>query len=148
MKLTSGKKLVKLVEGIISDEKQVNDLSVDLTVKEVYELHTPGVMDFGGGEYVESGKHKLEPVKAMPDDDFGWWHLHPGVYLVTLNETIDSIKGLGLMSPHPRLLKCGATHSTLVVHEWKSEYILPLSVGENGMEMKENSRISKLLVLK
>jgi len=81
------------------------------------------------------------------EDEHGWWSLSSGIYLIELNEKVDPIEGLGLMSPHPNLLKAGCTHSTLFVHEWKGEYILPINVGSKGLDIKENAKVSKLMVL-
>lgn len=146
MKLISGEDLADSVENIISSEKQVHRYSVDLTVKEVYRLTGGGQLDFGGSEHVEPKREKLAPSRKK-GEEHGWWDLGGGRYLITFNETVAPIDGLGLLSPHPRLLKSGSTHTTLVVHEWKGDYVLPLDVGGTGLKLKQNSRVSKLLVL-
>ncbi|MCK5345185.1 MAG: hypothetical protein KAR20_17370 [Candidatus Heimdallarchaeota archaeon] len=157
MKLIHGKELTEFVDGMIYDKKQVKSHSIDLTVKAVYELEGQGSLDLGGSEYKEPKRNKIEPVKKYQDDKYGWWDLKPGTYLITLNETIaldktmdamGKIEGIGLISPHPRLLKSGAVHPTLMTMKWEPDYILPLTVGENGISLKENARISKILVFK
>jgi deoxycytidine triphosphate deaminase len=146
--LTQGRDILPLVKNLIHGEKQVKEYSLDLTVREVFKLEGPGSIDFGGSEYAEPKKVKVNPVKQKPDDKYEWWHLEAGTYLVTLNETIEKVDGIGFLSPHPRLMKAGCTHTTLFTLEWRRDYILPLTVGENGLKLKENARISKLLVLK
>ena len=147
MKLIPGEKLIESVDGLISAKRQIKPHSIDLTVREVYHLKSKGSLDFGGSEYTSSEMEKIEPVKRDPKDEYGWWDLKAGTYLITLNETIEEIDGIGLISSHPRLLKAGASHPTLVTMEWKHDYILPLIVGENGIDLKENARVSKILVL-
>ncbi|MFH1403275.1 MAG: dCTP deaminase [Candidatus Altiarchaeota archaeon] len=145
--LMKGGDVASTVKKLVSLENQVKEYSIDLTVNEVYALAGPGKIDFSGREYEEPRRVKLEPKKS-PEDEYGWWELRPGKYLVTLNEVVEKVDGIGFISPHPRLLKVGCTHATLFTLEWGSEYVIPLTVGGNGLELKENSRISKLLVLK
>jgi len=147
MKPISGEEASRLVEGMVHKEKQVREMTVDLTVKEVRSVRGSGALDFGGSEYREAKTEKLKPAKKE-GDEYGWWSLKEGIYLIKFNETVKPIDGLGLISPHPRLLKAGATHPTLFLHEWESEYVLPLQVGRQGLELKENARVSKLVVLR
>ncbi len=128
-------------------ETQVKENSIDLTVSEVYALEGKGALDFGGSEYTEPRRGRLQPVKEG-DDEYGWWDLKPGTYLITLNEVVSGLKGVGFLSPHPRLLKAGATHPTLFTMEWKKDYILPIEVSMQGLKIKENARVSKLMVLR
>jgi len=148
MKPISGEKTSELVEGIVCKEKQMKELTFDLTVREVHGLKGSGSLDFGGSEYAESEKEKLEPVREKEEDEHGWWMLDEGTYLIKFNETVKPIDGLGLISPHPRLLKTGATHPTLFVHEWERDYVLPIQVSRQGLDLKENARVSKLIVLR
>jgi len=147
MELISGEEASGFVDGIVYKEKQIRELTVDLTVKEVHSVKCSGALDFGGSEYREAETERLEPAKKECEE-YGWWKLDEGVYLIRFNETVKPIEGLGLLSPHPRLLKAGAAHPTLFLHEWESGYVLPLQVGWQGLELKENSRVSKLIVLK
>lgn len=147
MKPISGEEASGLVDGMVYKEKQVRELTVDLTVKEVRSVGGSGALDFGGSEYREAETEKLKPAKKE-GEEYGWWKLDEGVYLIRFNETVKPIEGLGLLSPHPRLLKAGATHPTLFLHEWESGYVLPLQVSRQGLELKENARVSKLIVLR
>jgi len=146
MKPITGEDVSKLTEGLLSDKHQVKDLTVDLTVKEIYRPLSSGQLDFGGSEYKEPDLEKVDTYRLDEDADYGWWNLEEGTYLVKFNETVEELEGLGLLSPHPRLLKTGATHPSLVVHEWEDDYVLPLNVGGWGLDIKENARISKLMI--
>jgi len=148
MELVKGSELVNLCKNVVYAGKQTKPHSIDLTVKKVYQIESKGSLDFGGSEYKASEAAKIKPVKKNPEDEYGWWDLKHGSYLITLNETIEEIEGVGFISPHPRLLKAGAFHPTLITLEWKSDYVLVLNVPANGLSLKENSRVSKLLVLK
>lgn len=148
MELVNGSELVNLCKNTVYAEKQTKPHSIDLTIKKAYQIENEGSLDFGGSEYKASEVKEIKPVKKNPEDEYGWLHLKEGTYLITLNETIDDIGGVGFISPHPRLLKSGASHPTLITLEWKSDYILVLNVPANGLRIKENSRVSKLLVLK
>jgi len=144
--IVSGKELVKFVENLIYEKKQVRGYEIDLTLRDIYEIEGKGSLDFGGSEYRASGKNRIEPVKE-PGERYGWWYLKPKTYLITLNETVK--KGfIYFISPHHRLLRAGATHPTLVTMDWNPDYVLPLHVGEMGLNLKENARVSKLFALR
>lgn len=147
-KLLSGGDIGKLVAGLISEEHQVREHSIDLTVRQVYAVKGCGSLDFGGSEYSEADIEELSAVKKEMGDDHGWWNLSEGTYLITFNETVEGIEGVGFLSPHPRLLKAGCTHQTLFTLEWASDYVMPLRVCKGGLKLKENARISKLMVIK
>lgn len=148
MELVKGSELVSICENMTYAEKQTKPHSLDLTVKGVYEIKSKSSLDFSGSEYMASEVSKIKPEKKDLGDEYGWWNLKEGTYLITLNEKVDEIGGIGFISPHPKLLKAGASHPTLVTLEWKDDYILVLHVPENGLGLKENSRVSKLLVLR
>lgn len=136
-----------MIEDMINEKIQVRSNSVDFTVCEVLKLKTEGSLDFGGGEFEASNVDKVEPVKREEDDDYGWWTLSGGTYLVRYNESISQLEGCGLLSPHPNLMLSGCTHPTLLLKEWKKDYVVPLEVQKEGVRIKQNARISKLFVL-
>ena len=146
MKPLSGEEGMGFVEGLVYAKKQVRDVSIDLTVREVLSMEGASALDFGGGEYKQPDVRAIEPMKHEDEDEYGWWSLEEGQYLVKYNETVDGLGGFGLISPHPRLLKACGTHPTLFVQEWEKDYIMPLTVPKNGLRLKENARISKLVL--
>ena len=136
-----GEELTDRLDGIVHEPTQVHDRGVDLTVEEVYTITEPGRVDFGGGELTTP---ELEPhggVLRRPDDDYRWWHLDAGGYLITYNETLTGDAPLRLQTGR-ELRERGAFHPTLSVRELGR---IPLSVLTGGIRLKENARISTLL---
>lgn len=134
--------LVEAVEDLIHEPTQVrDDGGIDLTVTEVYEITEAGRVDFGGGE--------LEPADCEPhprfwrneDDDYQWWDLDAGTYLLEYNETLTAGAEL---QPRIEILERGATHPSLRVEELPR---VPLTVAGAGLRIKENARVSTLLPL-
>ena len=148
--LKKGEEISSWVEGLIYPPKQVREYSIDFTVSSIYVPEKRGELDFGGGEYSESGFKELMPRKNSKDDRYGWWELEPEIYLISFNETWrrSSEDEVGLLSPHPRLFRTFAFHPTLIVMEWKKEFKLPLFVGKKGLRIKQNARVSKLLIMR
>jgi len=129
------------VTGLLHEETQVHDGGVDLTVTEIYEIDEPGRVDFGGGE--------LEPAGVTPharhwrdeDDDYQWWRLAAGQYLVEYNESLET-DGAVTIQPRQALLERGAFHPTLRTDELPR---MPMSVGGAGILLKENGRVSTVV---
>lgn len=126
------------VSGLLHEPTQVHDGQVDLTVTEIYELASPGRVDFGGGE--------LEPPELSPHDrvwrneadDYQWWALDAGQYLIEYNEQLETPDPV-VIQPRDALVERGAFHPTLVVD---SVSAVPISVGGAGIKLKENARVS------
>jgi hypothetical protein len=137
----SSEKLADRIEGLVHRETQVNDGGVDLTVAAVHTVSGPGQVDFGGGELDDAVTGPVEPTKRDPGDDYGWWHLGGGTYLVEYNE---SLAGDGFVRLQPRieLVERGVSHPTLSVRELP---LVPLAVPAAGVQIKENARLSTLV---
>lgn len=121
---------------------------IDLTVAEIHQLTGPGSLDFGGSEFAEAPSELLEPVKRNPDDDYGWWPLEQGTYLIRYNEGVELDEDeIGLVQAHPRLMRAGAHHPSFTVYGEENDLYTLLSVGTSGCNIKENSRVSRLLIL-
>ena len=132
--------LVDAVGGIVHEPTQVReDGGIDLTVTEIYEIQRPGRVDFGGGELAAAELDSHPRVWRHEDDDYQWWQLDAGTYLVEHNE---SLSGEAVLQPRTELLERGASHPTLRVAELPT---VPLTVGGAGLRLKENARISTLL---
>ena len=97
-------------------------------------------LDFGGGELTEAETSKLESMKRSPDDDYGWWHLGAGTYLVEYNESLSGGDPVYLQ-PRTALVERGATHPTMSVSDLPR---IPLSVPPAELQLKENARVSTL----
>ncbi len=127
------------VTGLVHEPTQVHDDgAVDLTVAEVYEVETPGRVDFGGGELEAASLSAVDTELRDPDDDYGWWHLDGGGYLVEYNEDLTGDRTVELQT-RDELLARGASHPTLRVETLDRT---PLAVPRGGLRLKENARVS------
>ncbi|MFC6729898.1 dCTP deaminase [Natronoarchaeum mannanilyticum] len=126
---------------MVHEETQRTDAGLDLTVAEIYEVAAPGRVDFGGGELADADLDPHERTWRNEDDDYQWWHLDAGQYMLEYNE---SLTGEGRIPLQIRDAVCerGASHPTLHVAELPR---VPLSVGGAGLKIKENARVSTLL---
>jgi hypothetical protein len=132
----------QFLDGIVHEPTQSGGRGFDLTVTSVREVTTPGRVDFGGGELeaAETTPHASE--KRDPDDDYEWFHLDAGQYLIEYNESLTSSDMAFTLQTRTELLEGGAFHPTLTVNSlpW-----VPLSVGGAGLKLKENARVSTLV---
>ncbi|MDP7033327.1 MAG: hypothetical protein QF752_02425 [Planctomycetota bacterium] len=150
MKVLSGTEIFKRIEGSIHAEQQVFERWVELTVATVGRFEGPGVLDFGGSQFRSAPKNTISPEVRDPGEEFGWWFLDPGAYWIELNEKIRmSGISLGQVSPSPRLLSCGAYHPLIAIPTSIEEATisLPLIVSERGLDLKQNARISTLMLM-
>ncbi len=114
---------------------------------EVHRLSGPGALDFGGSEFEEAPHEQVAPEKASPDDDYGWWNLGAGAYLLRYNETADlGDDHLAFVFPHERLLQAGASHAAFQISGGRDPLGALLTVGAQGVRIKENARVSRLLL--
>jgi hypothetical protein len=131
----------RFLDGVVYEPTQDESRGFDLTVAEVYDLTGPGRVDFGGGELTEAETMAHDSQKRNEDDDYEWWHLDPGQYLLAYNESLAADVTVTLQT-RDELLACGAFHPTLQVTELPR---VPLSVGGEGIRIKENARVSTLV---
>jgi hypothetical protein len=140
--------LVSLAEGLISAKKQQGPFTLDLTVRHVSVVESGGALDFGGSELREASTSALVPEKKAREEEFGWWNLGPGTYLVTFNETLTRAKpGVILIFPHKRLLAAAGWHPSVVLEKLDHEVRVPLQVGTHGLALKQNARVSRAIML-
>jgi len=130
------------VDGLVHEPTQTEGEGVDLTVAEVYEITGPGRVDFGGGELEAATAEPRERETRDPDDEYEWWSLDPGTYLIEHNEAIAGGDLRFTVQTRDALLERGAFHPTLRVTELPR---VPLSVGDAGIRIKENARVSTVV---
>lgn len=133
--------LTTIVDGLLHEETQVTDRGLDLTVDEIYEIEDPGRVDFGGGELEDASLTAHDKQWRNEDDDYQWWHLDGGQYLIEYNESFSTDQSL-LVQTRTAVRERGAFHPTLWVTELDR---VPLSVSSGGIRLKENARISTVL---
>ncbi|RLM47737.1 dCTP deaminase [Haloarcula sp. Atlit-47R] len=129
------------VTDIVHEPTQTEGQGFDLTVASVYEIVEPGRIDFGGGELETAGVAPHSSEKRDPADDYEWWTLRGGQYLVEYNESLTG-EATVTLQPRTELLERGATHPTLHVDTLSR---VPLSVGGAGLKLKENARVSTIV---
>lgn len=133
--------------GLVHFDTQRAPTGVDLTVDRIARIVGPGRLDFGGSEFEPADAELSEPELADPGDDYGWWALDRGTYLVTYNERLEiGDDELATIHPLPRLLRAGASHPAFVADSAGGPLEVLLSVADAGCRLKENCRISRLLV--
>ena len=129
------------VDGFVHEETQVHDGAVDLTLASVERLDDPGAVDFGGDELAAAATTVVEPEPRTEDDEYGWWDLDAGTYLVEYNESVNAARSLFVVQPRDELVERGVTHPTLFLSKLPK---MALSVPEAGVSLKENARVSTL----
>lgn len=136
------------VDGIVHFDTQRAPLGLDLTVEAVFRVEGPGRLDFGGSEFEPAPRERVEPELASSDDDYGWWELEPGdSCVIHYNEGLDLGAGqVGKLHPLPRLQQAGASHPAFVVQGSQESLAALLTAGRGGCRLKENCRVSRLLV--
>ncbi len=131
------------IEDTVHDETQSVEEGFDLTASEVYVVEEAGRVDFGGGELEDSELAPVGTEKRNEGDDYGWWNLDAGRYVVEHNESL-SVEEPVTVRTRTALLERGAYHPTVRVTELPR---LPLVVGGDGIRVKENARISTVVGL-
>lgn len=148
MQILSSEQVAEQLTGLVHLDTQQSATGVDLTAGSIHRVTGPGRLDFGGSEYEEVEYEPIEPQRYQPDDDYGWWELKAGTYRVRYNESIAPGEGhIAFVFPHERLLKAGAHHPAFCIGEARDPFGILLTVGERGVRIKENSRVSTLVIL-
>lgn len=143
-----GEEIAALLSDATYLPKQIEQRSVHLTARLVFRLTGSGAVDFGGSEYSEAGRELIPPAKHSPDDKYGWWDLTQGTYLLELNEALSLPQdAIGLLIPSPRITSGGASHPVQLLAGKCERILTPLFVPSVGIRIKENARVSQLLVL-
>ncbi len=138
--------LTAFVDDLVYEPTQTDSQGLDLTVDSISRIIEPGRVDFGGGELDAAEMEPVETRKRDSADDYGWWELAEGIYLVEYNETLSIPDGVSLVFQTRDAVRArGAFHPTL--HLGASETLdpVPLTVGPCGIKIKENARLSTLL---
>lgn len=148
MRYLTGGEVAAHLEGVLHSGTQQHDYETDLTAGTIFRVTGAGALDFGGSEYEEAPREQLQPQKADVGDDYGWWTLEPGAYIVRYNETIQPTSTqIAFIQPHERLLLAGGFHAAFHFRAARPHLETLVQVGTGGLRVKENARISKLLIV-
>lgn len=141
-----GMDLTRFVEGLVHEPTQTEGRGLDLTVDAVRRVAAPGRVDFGGGELEAADTEPIEPERRDPDDDYGWWELSGGVYLLDYNERLAAPADLTFVCQTREAVRVrGGFHPTLHLGGSRPLEGIPLAVADGGLRLKENARVSTLL---
>ncbi|MFQ6121860.1 MAG: deoxyuridine 5'-triphosphate nucleotidohydrolase [Dehalococcoidales bacterium] len=133
-----------LIEGWINPGEQVQPNGVDLTLREVAMLQSPGKIA------VADDQRLVSDLAPLVFDGLGFIHLMPGAYIITYNEIVHLPKNImALATPRSSLLRCGVTINTAV---WDAGYSgrsqsLMVVYNPQGFRLQRNARIIQLVFL-
>jgi dUTP pyrophosphatase len=134
-----------LVEGLVDLEEQLQPNGVDLTLREIALLQSPGRIT------AENSQRRLSDLAPLVFDGLGFIDLIPGAYIITYNEVVhlpENIMALG--RPRSSLLRCGVTVATAVWdagYEGRSQSLLVV-YNPQGFRLQKNARIVQLIFLR
>lgn len=134
-----------VLEGIVYEPTQRESIGFDLTVANVERITAPGRVDFGGGELESAETTSVSTHKRNEEDDYEWWELEAGQYVLEYNESLNDDDATVTIQPREALLERGAFHPTVRLTALTA---VPLSVGGAGFRLKENARVSTILEVK
>lgn len=139
--------LAQQLDGLVHLDTQRAPNGLDLTVDAVFRTTSHGQLDFGGGEFQAAPRERIEPVLDDPEDDYGWWTLEEGAYVLQYNESLTlAQEQQAVVTPLERTLRAGAHHGTVVLDEGRAPIETLLVVSRMGCRLKENCRVSRLVV--
>ncbi|NWF77241.1 MAG: deoxyuridine 5'-triphosphate nucleotidohydrolase [Chloroflexi bacterium] len=131
-----------LVENLCDVQKQVQPNGIDLTLKEVALLSSPGGLGFSNEDRI------LSRASPLVFDGLGRIDLLPGCYLVTYNEVVNLPKNImALAAPRSSLLRCGVSIHSAV---WDAGYSgrsqsLMVVYNAQGFRLHRNARIVQMV---
>lgn len=143
----SGDDTARFLDDIVHLDTQRAPRGIDLTADTIFRLTGAGKLDFGGSEFKPAAREKIEPELADPDDSYGWWHLPEGYYVVRFNEALRLPDDrTAVLQPLGRLLEIGVTHASRHIDQSTDVLEVLISVPSPGADLKENCRVSRVLV--
>jgi len=131
-----------LVESLCDIQQQVQPNGVDLTVKEIALLSSPGSLNLRNEARV------LPSTSPLIFNGLGGIDLLPGCYLVTHNEVVNLPKNMmALAMPRSSLLRCGVSIHNAV---WDAGYSgrsqsLMVVYNSQGFRLYKDARIIQLV---
>ncbi len=137
------------IKNFIHKDTQTGEDKVYLTVKQIYSLDKKGSLDFGGSELNLAERKPLFPKTRLTEDKYGWWNLNQGIYLVEFNEQIElKDKDIAILESREELLHNCSFHPLRIITPEEKLSFIPLNVGYQGIDIKQNARISTIRIVK
>ena len=131
-----------LIEGYINLEEQVQPNGVDLTIREVALLQSPGKIA------VKDSQRLVSDLTPLVFNGLDFIDLMAGVYIITYNEIVHLPRNvMALATPRSSLLRCGVTINTAV---WDAGYSgrsqsLMVVYNPQGFRLQRNARVIQLV---
>ncbi|MFC1871175.1 deoxyuridine 5'-triphosphate nucleotidohydrolase [Chloroflexota bacterium] len=131
-----------LVEEYIELSEQVQPNGIDLTLREVARLQSPGSIT------VKNEHRLISGLAPLAFDGQGFIDLMPGAYSITYNEIVNLPRDImALARPRSSLLRCGVNVGTAV---WDAGYSgrsqsLMMVYNPQGIRLQINARIVQLV---
>lgn len=141
--MSAANPLAEVVDNLVYEPTQVHEHGIDLTVSAIYEVAAPGRLDFGGDELEDADLEPIPTELRNPDDEYGWWDLAGGQYVIQHNEFLTDLEEPVQLQPRNELLARGGSHPSVLVASHLP--LMPLSVTDGGIRIKENARVSTLV---
>ncbi len=144
-----GSEGIHRIKNFIHKDMQTGEDKVYLTVKQIYSLDKKGSLDFGGSELNLAERKPLLAKKKLTEDKYGWWSLSQGTYLIEFNEQIElREKEIAILESRKELLQNGCFHPLRIITPEQKLSFIPLNVGSQGIDIKQNACISTLRIVK
>jgi len=131
-----------LVEGCLDLASQLQPNGIDVTIREVFSLHSSGTIA------IENTNRQLSSLSSLEFSSQGYIDLASGSYLITLNEIVNlPTNVMALARPRSSLLRCGVTIETAVWDAGYSGRSQSLLVVHNpaGFRLQKNARVLQLV---
>jgi dUTP pyrophosphatase len=134
-----------LIEGCPDIEEQLQPNGIDLTLRDIALLQSPGRIA------VEDDQRLVSNLAPLVFDGLGFIDLVPSAYIITYNEIVHLPKNImALGRPRSSLLRCGVTVGTAV---WDAGYSgrsqsLMVVYNPQGFRLQRNARIIQLIFLR
>ena len=139
------KKKPPLIEGCPDIKQQLQPNGVDLTLRDIALLQSPGQIA------VENSQRLVSDLAPLVFDGMGFIDLVPSAYIITYNEVVhlpENIMALG--RPRSSLLRCGVTVGTAVWdagYQGRSQSLLVV-YNPQGFRLQKNARVAQLIFMR
>ncbi len=133
---------VRLVEGMIDPNVQVQQNGIELTLQHIEAFMGAGAVAFDNSE------RKLPPTRKIEFDEGGWVDLPKGTYKIVFNEVVNMPKDIAAIAKlRSSLMRCAVT---IIGGVWDAGYCgrseaLLVVLNEDGFKVKKNARVLQLL---
>lgn len=135
------------IKPVISEKHQMLEGKTILTVGKIYSV-SQSEFDFGGSEYRASSLEEIPPERRNREDEYGWWNLGEGCYVMEFSEGVEIPDGKSaVLQPWAERFPASATHSVRFLKGKVDKLRTVLFVSESGIKIKENARFSELTEL-